>query len=547
MALQDVLAELAVNLRLDSAAYSAGVDKASQKTTQLERRLSAFQKSAGGIGKTMASLAGGLTAGFAAGFGIDAIARATQAALEYAGSLAETAQQLGVTARDLQVFRFAAGQVGVSQDQLETGLKKLTITMGQLAEGAQAPRKALDAVHKGLADQVMTSKDAGDAFRVLADALEPVGSRAQRAGVEVAAMGKSGSMLDNMLSGGAKALNEFAAAADKLGIVISDEEIRRADDAADALARLKTVLSAKIASAVAGDADSIHYFADSLVYLVDKIGKALGALEQLREKVSEFEQLYSIPAQIKRAAGIATNAHGLGQIAQNGGSVTVDLPAPSMPKARVGDASVGKFLAPDGPKEKDKSDEIMRQRLEALARAHEFDDRQLRAQEDVLRAQESLSDDYSERATLGIHILDLDRKSYAAQLAYEVKENEISKGKEGINQAQADILMALYDQKDQLDGEAIQKQEELDRQQEFNANQDKFYELAQDRLKAEDSLAETAIERRKVELEILDLAYKERIERDQRILKESKDAAERDIAERDLRAAPANTSSTAPT
>jgi hypothetical protein len=115
MALQDVLAELAVNLRLDSAAYSAGVDKASQKTTQLERRLSAFQKSAGGIGKTMASLAGGLTAGFAAGFGIDAIVRATQAALEYAGSLAETAQQLGVTARDLQVFRFAAGQVGVSR------------------------------------------------------------------------------------------------------------------------------------------------------------------------------------------------------------------------------------------------------------------------------------------------------------------------------------------------------------------------------------------------------------------------------------------------
>jgi hypothetical protein len=92
-----------------------------------------------------------------------------------------------------------------------------------------------------------------------------VGSRAQRAGVEVAAMGKSGSALDNMLSGGSKALNEFADAADKLGIVLSDEEIRRADDAADKLARLKTVLSAKIASAVAGDADSIHYFADSLV------------------------------------------------------------------------------------------------------------------------------------------------------------------------------------------------------------------------------------------------------------------------------------------
>jgi hypothetical protein len=123
-----------------------------------------------------------------------------------------------------------------------------------------------------------------------------------------------------------------------------------------------------------------------------------------------------------------------------------------MPKARVGDARASaSFSRPMGPRKKTSPTKSCASASRRSSRAHEFDDRQLRAQEDVLRAQESLSDDYSERATLGIHILDLDRKSYAAQLAYEVKENEISKGKEGINQAQADILMALYDQKDQLD------------------------------------------------------------------------------------------------
>jgi hypothetical protein len=167
MALQDILAEIAVSLRLDTAAYSAGVDKASQRTSQLERRLTGFQRSVGGVAKTMAGLAGGLVSGFAAGFGVEALIRATSAALEYAGSLGETAQQLGVTTRDLQVFRFAAGQVGVSQEQLEVGLKKLTVTMGQMAAGAEAPRKALEAVKKGLADQMLAAQSGGESVKNL--------------------------------------------------------------------------------------------------------------------------------------------------------------------------------------------------------------------------------------------------------------------------------------------------------------------------------------------------------------------------------------------
>src|SRR3989337_1878256 len=105
MALQDILAELAVNLRLDSTQFSQGVAKAEASTNRLDRRLQAFTGSANRVGKAMT----GLAASFGIGFGVAGVAgimAAVNAGLQYAGSLGEVAQQLGVTTRDLQVFRY---------------------------------------------------------------------------------------------------------------------------------------------------------------------------------------------------------------------------------------------------------------------------------------------------------------------------------------------------------------------------------------------------------------------------------------------------------
>jgi hypothetical protein len=72
--------------------------------------------------------------------------------------------------RTCRRFRFAAGQVGVSQEQLETGLSKLTITLGKVAAGAEAPTKALKAI--GISAEELKGKDTGEAFRMISDALQ---------------------------------------------------------------------------------------------------------------------------------------------------------------------------------------------------------------------------------------------------------------------------------------------------------------------------------------------------------------------------------------
>jgi hypothetical protein len=80
---------------------------------------------------------------------------------------------------------------------------------------------------------------------------------------------------------------------------------------------------------------------------------------------------------------------------------------PPETKAPAG-ANIGKFLAGGGGGGgKDHSaEEAQRKALEALSRTHDFDERQRRAQEEVLRAQQGLSDDYRERTTIGAQLLD---------------------------------------------------------------------------------------------------------------------------------------------
>jgi len=93
------------------------------------------------------------------------------------------------------------------------------------------------------------------------------------------------------LSGGSSGVKELAAAYDKLGIALSEEQIRKADDAADTLAKFKVVMEAKIAGAVSDNIDSVMALANALVYLIDKTGGAIRAWQNWRkEQANRLDQ-----------------------------------------------------------------------------------------------------------------------------------------------------------------------------------------------------------------------------------------------------------------
>jgi hypothetical protein len=188
-----------------------------------------------------------------------------------------------------------------------------------------------------------------------------------------------------------------------------------------------------------------------------------------------------------------------------------DAAGPSGMKTGAAPAStLPDFLAPGGGGKKggggksaeQVAREAERRREEALRRQYQFESDERRGQIDTLRAQESLTHDYSERTSIALAILDLERKQEIAANQQTVSMGERSR-------AEADQLLASYDRTDSLRRQAMIDDEQYARREDVLRIEEARFDIERDALTGESQLAETAAERRAVELRILDLAYRQ--------------------------------------
>ena len=246
--------------------YSGFLTAAKRAATATEQMSNSINKSLG--------VAKAATVAFAASFGISEILRTTNAGLAYASSLGETAQQLGVSTRALQEYTFAATQTGIEQATLETGLAKLTRTLGEAQSGGKKQAEAFAAVGVSYAELQRLTPD--EAFRRVAEGLGKITDPAKRAAIEVDLFGKAGQKLDTLLAGGVGQIDQLSRAANELGVVLSDEQIQNADNTADKIAALNKVVSANIASVVADNAGGILALANAIAALAGAAGNGIG-------------------------------------------------------------------------------------------------------------------------------------------------------------------------------------------------------------------------------------------------------------------------------
>lgn len=258
---------LYTSLTLESSSFLSNAKRVATATEQMS---ASIDKSLG--------LAKGAVVGFVAALSVDTFVNATRRALDYAGGIGETAQQLGVSTKALQEYGYAATQVGISQESLETGLAKLTRSLGEARDGGKKQVEAFAALGVTFKELQTLTPDA--AFREVAKGLSAIQDPARRATLEVDLFGKSGQKLDTLLAGGIGQIDELARAANELGVVLSDEQIQKADETADKLSSLNKVLSANIAGIVADNADSILRVANAIASVVAKAGDLLRLVDR---------------------------------------------------------------------------------------------------------------------------------------------------------------------------------------------------------------------------------------------------------------------------
>lgn len=324
-----LIGALRVSLGLDSAEFETGSKRARADSKKLAAGISADLASV----KNAASLASNAIKGFLAVEVVQSIVGAARAGLEYASSLGEVAQQLGVTTKELQEYRYVASQVGVSQAEMDTALSKLTKTIGEAKAGSKTQVETFRELGVSIEDVNGRVYTAGELIPKLAGAISQIKDPATRARIEIELFGRAGQKLDTLLSAGTGEVNNLRDAAQKLGIVLSDEQIQKADDTADKLAAVKQVLEARIAGIVSDNAGSIMELANSLNNLAGAANSALSYYQRFRNFIS------SVPLgpQVLSAASYATNP--LGALASMAGK--------ALPKGRPG--SSVRVAIPDAP------------------------------------------------------------------------------------------------------------------------------------------------------------------------------------------------------
>src|SRR3990167_5842183 len=293
-----VLGSLLVSLGLNSGEFDRGLDKARRNLRtagkDFDTQGARMERLGFRIGRSIRTIAAA-TVAIGIGLVTRELSHLIRSGLDYASSLEEQAEQLGVTTDQLQEYRYAASQVGITTEQLDKGLAFLTRTLGELQQGAKAPNDALERLgftQKQMAE--IAAKGAGGAIPMLADALAKIKDPAEKAAIAADLFGaKLGGKFLTLMHGGSQAINNLRDAAHEFGIVLSEQQIQNADATADKLGRLKMVLQARIAGVIADNAEAIGRLADSLANLIDKALKAAGAWLQFRAATSTQNEQFA--------------------------------------------------------------------------------------------------------------------------------------------------------------------------------------------------------------------------------------------------------------
>lgn len=267
-----------VNARLDSmgrAGKQAATDLGVLKTIELSR---VFVASVTSAASSFQSLVVGSASAVAA---IDDLSNRT-----------------GVSSTALQAYQFAADQSGVSIETFGKSLQKLTINLGEAQTGNASAIKAFTDL--GLSVQELSTLEPQVAFEKVAAAIAELPNPAQQAAAAVGLFGKSGIDLVPVFQEGAGFLKEMREEAERLGTVLSEDQVGALAGLDDSIAKVSSAFRgltgrvvAELAPALTAAADQLSTFLGSLDAreIVGGLSASLGSLTDVASGLGSAFQL----------------------------------------------------------------------------------------------------------------------------------------------------------------------------------------------------------------------------------------------------------------
>lgn len=285
----DVAERLAVLIEANTKSYEramtrlesvtkGGFDRAARSSTVLSSSLDRLRSNMRSAGATLL-----------AAFGTQAIARSIGNAINLVSELGDAADRTGLSVEFLQVFRTVVEQAGGDIATANKALEFFTRNIGRLATEGGPAMEALRDLGINIFDTNGRLRENEDILRDVIAALSAVEDEAIRASVAGQIFGERyGIQLSEALHQGMAGMDEMQARMERLGLIMSDEMVRKAQETGDQLQFLGQIISTRFNIALIdmmgasdGSGDAIERLGDKIGDLFDFISRNIGLITTL--------------------------------------------------------------------------------------------------------------------------------------------------------------------------------------------------------------------------------------------------------------------------
>lgn len=437
--------------------------------------------------------------------------------LRATAAIKDQAIQLGLTTRQLQEYRGIAADVGMTQDDMDGAFQTFNRTIANAAAGQTQAGKLFKLLGINIRDAKGQIKPTNDLFLEMIDRLGQVGNKAERAAGLAAAFGEAyGPKMAQLVDQGSAGVDGLRKAVEDTGIVLSDEQIQKADQTAKKLDQVKQVLQVRFASAVVDNAQAIDKLSTALLGVasaaISAAGSMPGALHLMSNALDGFvgRALSQIPGlgivvKMIHYLGSAGNQQQLGQTA----TVTLPAPTPATPKPKPGgNISLSGLLSPKPPKGRSPHEKF-----------DQFESDMARELEQQLQLEKEATGDILRQNEIDKQIIDLKLKQQLEQIKKQLHNKQLTA-------KEAEQLSAAAKNTASMQKEAADRTFRLAQIDQSYQFADEGLRLEQQGLEFQRATARTDKDRRRIDLALVSIKQQEEIsaiEKEIDIAKEKKD------------------------
>jgi hypothetical protein len=239
---------LRVTLGLDSAEFAAGASKAQGIGQKLARSMK-------GIGLATAGIGTGL-------------ALAVQRTINAADNMGKAAQKFGLPVEELSRLKYAADLSDVSLETLGTGLSQLSKKMAGVSAGGKSQVALFEKLGVAVVDTDGKLRSTEAVFQDLAGAFAAMEDGPAKTALAMEVFGRSGAQLLPLLNSGTLGLQEMAAEANALGIVIGSDMVESSEEFNDNLTRIGQAINGLLIQVTAALAPSLASISEWVIETV---------------------------------------------------------------------------------------------------------------------------------------------------------------------------------------------------------------------------------------------------------------------------------------